>query len=161
MTPHLTEAQFADAVIAPQCYGADSAPGQHLASCADCRDHIAALGQPIALFRSAASSFAERELARLPASPSRSSASSALRPAWLAFAAMALLVALLAPAMRQRHSAPAPAAVSAHDQAASDEALLREIDQDIAASVPSPMQPLADPAFSPSNPPPTSAQRTN
>ena len=148
MTHHLSEAQLANALIAGSTdLAANSATQAHLRACPACSAALAELREPLALFRAAASSFAEREYEGVqPSISSHPQPTMFFRPAWLAMAAMALLVLLLSRGMYERRAAPASQSALVQPQTMeSDEALLSEINQDIAASVPSPMQPLADP----------------
>lgn len=156
MTPHLTHDELAAVLVGDASDAAANAASQdHLCACPACSTELDALRQPLALFSTAASAFAEREYAR-PQPAARASYDPSLRPAWFALAAMALLVLLLPGVVHERRiaSASAPQSTSTSEQspqpftAESDDALLSEVDQDIAASVPSPMQPLADPTHS-------------
>ncbi len=156
MTPHLTPAELADVLIGDTSdTAANTASRAHLRSCPVCSGELDALRRPLELFRSAASTFAEQEYARVR--PSRLlSYHPQLRPAWFALAAMALLVLLIPGILHEQRLASVPAPQTSFatveptqlSTAESDDALLSEVDQDIAASVPSPMQPLADPTHS-------------
>jgi len=149
MTPHLTHEQLCDFILdpPPQC----ALSTAHLAACPACKAELATLSASLRHFQEASRSFAERELARRPAVielPRRRSLMAV--PAYLAAAAL-FLGAVFIPLRLHRPGASAPppspvAAVPASVQTTeSDEAFLNEINQDIAASVPSPMEPLADP----------------
>jgi len=73
------------------------------------------------------------------------------RPAFLLAAAAMLLTVALPLAMRHQHEAAYAAAMVSSAPAhsiESDEALLEGIDRDLSASVPAPMQSLADPTAS-------------
>jgi hypothetical protein len=158
LTPHLTQEQIANLLIAdPACTGPDA--NAHLRSCAVCTTELSGLRQSLGEFRDAVTLHAERQAAPLH----RSVAAANLRTMpqnrhvalWLATAA-ALVVAVSAPfGLHLRHPAAMPVAVL-HNQAPlpapaaphtleSDEALLSSIDQDLSASIPASMEPLADP----------------
>jgi hypothetical protein len=152
---HLTGDEMAE-LLAAKSQGqpadtTDLGPVQrHLAACPECSAELSSLRESIGFFQQASVAFADRELARserrvpqprrMPAVP--------MQTAWW-IAAAALLIAALLPleARWQRELHPAPAtAVSSHaDTAESDEALLEDINREISASVPAPMQALADP----------------
>ena len=80
--------------------------------------------------------------------PARPAHILALQPAYWAAAAALVLAAFLPMQMMHRHSlqaAPAVATTVADRPAQTDEALLEDVNQAISASVPTPMQSLADP----------------
>ena len=154
LTPHLTHEQLCDLILAcsPHPLSSDyTVIEQHLRACSTCSEELTRLSRSLTLFRDASTSYASHQLAELHAQRASvlPTAHSLTRPLYWACAA-ALAVAVLAPlGLRHQHPAvPAPAvAVTASAQTEeSDEALLEEVDQDISASVPSPMRPLANPA---------------
>lgn len=171
---HLTHKQLCDLVIAsplaPET-AADDAVHSHLHSCYTCMAELTALTGTLDQFHTVAQTIAEREFDTQPRA--KFSALAARKPAvlWmqpLSFAlAAALLVAVALPlTLTQHHPAMAPqqahttapvAAPAAN--AISDEALLEGVDQDLSASVPDSMQPLADPTATAATT--TSTQRTN
>lgn len=124
----------------------------HLRSCAICAAEFASLREALLLFQEASVALADREFSRL-----RKPAFSVLpahRPYsqtlfWVAASAI-LMAGLLPLEMRWQRTASAPAAKAATAAASartseSDEALLEDIDRELSASVPAPMQALADP----------------
>jgi hypothetical protein len=132
----------------------------HLRSCPVCAAEIASLQQSLSRFRSATTAWAGH------ASASRSWLSPGLAPALgsmgsmepatarsrfrpLLWAAAAVLLAAAIPfAIHNHRSPPPPPTADTHIRQFSpvtDEALLEEIDQTLSSSVPTPMQPLADP----------------
>ena len=155
MTPHLTHEQICDFILDPPPQSALSTA--HLAACPACKAELATLSASLHRFQESSRSFAERELARRPVVielPRRRSIMAV--PAYLAAAAL-FLGAVFIPLRLHRPVAAVPppspeAAVAVSVQTTeSDEALLEEINQDLSASVPSPMQPLADPTASASS----------
>ncbi len=162
MTQHLTHEQICDFILDPPPESAPSAA--HLAACAHCSAQLATLNASLRHFQEASRSFAEREIARRPivlTLPRRRNIMA--MPAYLAAAAL-FLGAVFIPLHLHHPAAPPPpspvAAVPVSAQSTeSDEALLEEINQDLSASVPSPMQPLADPTADASSA--TSAQGSN
>lgn len=129
---HLTEQELADSLIgAPE-------HATHLAGCAACSARLAALAQPLALFRDAVSEHA----LSAPAQPRPAKATASRR---FAFAAVVLAVGLPAyrHAAEQRQSQIA--AAQAREQAAreqADDALLRNVDAAITRSAPPSFQRL-------------------
>jgi hypothetical protein len=127
----------------------------HLLTCADCTAELAGLREALSLFQQASTAHADSEFARLreqgrPAYrvfPAQRPYSRGLF--WLAASAV-LMAGILPLEMRWQRIPSAPAAVagtSTHT-AESDEALLEDINQELSASVPAPMQALADPTGS-------------
>jgi hypothetical protein len=81
--------------------------------------------------------------------PARSFFSPALSPTYCAAAAALFLAAILPIQSLHQHAlrvAPAVSAVATEGASQSDEALLDDVDRYTSASVPAPMQVLADPA---------------
>ncbi len=157
---HLTDEQFG-ALLArwpPQGAGAELALAEaHLLGCAACAAELARLRESIALFREASSAYADAELRRIPRwiPPDRRVLSHTMAPAyWVAAAAM-LLTAVLPLQVLRRHAVAPRAAVAASAAASvamgdtasaaqSDEALLDDVNREISATLPAPMQALAD-----------------
>jgi hypothetical protein len=156
-SPHLTEEQFGDLLTqssAPAAQTPASVHAQaHLVACEQCAAELANLRQSLSLFRDASTAYADTLLPsmrpiQLPARPRF-----VLQPAYWATAAAALFLACILPMqMLHRHSAlpepPVTATVAAavpDSPAESDEALLEDVNREISASVPTPMQALADP----------------
>ncbi len=153
MTPHLTHEQLCDIVLAtsPHPLSSESIALQnHLRACAACAAELTDLQASLALFRDTAISYADREYMRSSAQhasilPSHRHLS---RPALWAAAAAVFVAAILPFSLhRQRQSSlpSTPTSASAPHTAESDEALLEDINEELSAPVPSPMQPLADP----------------
>ena len=151
---HLTEEQFGDLLAhSAQIGDWTSAPVlAHLLSCEQCAAELANLRDSISLFRQASNAYADNELRRLPpvALPARGILSPALVPTYWAVAAAIFLTAILPLQSLRQHPLHAAPAVSAgiSESAVSDEALLEDVDNYTSATVPSPMQALADPGFS-------------
>ena len=153
-TTHLTDDQFAELLAARTPAPDPSEPSvAHLASCSACASELNCLRQSLALFQEASVALADHEFGRQhrPFVPIRPVHPSHLQTTLWATAAAVLLAALLP--FRIHWQSPLPAAhgtrhvVIAHNPE-SDEALLEDVDRDINASVPAPMQALADPAGS-------------
>ena len=168
MTPHLTEAQFGDLLAAAP---ANPIAEVHLLACPQCSDELASMRESLSLFRQASSAHADNELRRLPPMtlPARSTSIPALQPTFF-LAAAALFLAAFIPmqTLRQHNLQPAVGIATSsvnnsQSQTQSDDALLEDVDRDASASVPAPMQALADPTDSTSlnSPAQTSTQRTN
>ena len=166
MTTHLTHEQLCDMILArsPHPLSSDfAALQQHLAACASCAAELASLRTSLLIFREASISYSEQQLGQLrvnhtPA-PHRKTA---FQPIYWAAAAVLCIVAAL-PITLHRQIPSAPAAVASPskpvDTSQSDEALLEEINQELSAPIPSPMQPLADPTASSAQTPSPSSQR--
>lgn len=125
----------------------------HLRACPVCAAEIASLQQSLSRFRSATTAWADHASAsRSWLSPGLGSVEPAgsyrrSRPLLWASAAVLLAAAIPFALHRHRSSAPPPTA-EVHIRQSSpvtDEALLEEIDQTLSSSIPTPMQPLADP----------------
>jgi hypothetical protein len=171
---HLTHKQLCDLVIAspldPEA-AADDTVHTHLHSCYTCMAELTALTGTLDQFQTVAHTVTGREFNVQPRA--KISLLAARKPAFrwmqpLSFAlAIALLVAVALPfTLTQHHPAIAPqqahimapvAAPAAN--AISDEALLEGVDQDLSASIPDSMQPLADPTATAATT--TSTQRIN
>jgi hypothetical protein len=152
-TPHLTEDQFGELLARPVGVAtpAIASAEAHLLACEQCAAELAGLRETLSLFRDASTTHADNVLGRLPpiSVPSQGIFSPAVQRAYLATAAaMVFLAALLPMQLLHQHAMRSPAAISAgtpSSLAESDEALLDEVDRDTSASVPTPMQALADP----------------
>jgi anti-sigma factor RsiW len=151
---HLTEEQFGELIAA----SARTSPAEtplteaHLLSCEQCAAELASLRECLSLFREASTAYANNELRRMPqvSLPARRLLLfPALTPAYLALAAAAIFLAALLPmqVLRQRAPQPVPAVAArvADAPSESDEALLEDVNSEASASVPAPMQALADP----------------
>jgi hypothetical protein len=125
----------------------------HLLVCQQCSVELAELRQSLSLFCDATSAYANEQMRPLPRLvPVRRAQVRWLIPTYWAVAAAAMLLTALLPmqVLRQR-SQPAQSAAtasSAIDHSQSDEALLDDVDREVSASVPTPMQALADPTAS-------------
>lgn len=151
---HLTSAQMESLFASSSALPAAEA---HLLRCEACAAELANLRDSLSLFRQASSNHASRELSTLaPLSlPNRSLLFPALQPAhWVAIAATLLIALLPLQTLRQRPLQSASAVASVSDSAQSqseiqsDVALLNDVDREVSASVPTPMQALADPTQS-------------
>jgi hypothetical protein len=127
----------------------------HLLLCSACAAELANLRDSLSLFRQATTNHAAQELRGLPPLniPNRSLLFPALQPAhWFAAVAMLMIALLPVQTLRQRSQQPVTsvAASTAPDpaQLQSDAALLDDVDREVSASVPTPMQALADPTQS-------------
>jgi hypothetical protein len=161
--PHLTDYQMSELLDGAAAKGIDpaglEAAEAHLHTCAACSAEFANLREALSLFKEASVAHAGREFARLrsldrpayPVLPTYRPYSQTLF--WVA--ASAVLVAGILPVeMRWQRtlSAPPTATLSASAHTAeSDEALLEDINRELSASVPDPMQALADPTDSSSS----------
>jgi hypothetical protein len=158
-TRHLTHEQLCDVLLALPSETESSAGDpaldashNHLRDCLICSAELENLRESLALFRQAASSYAEQAYVR-PFGPEASIAPSPRYRSqmlyWATAAALAIAVALPFGVHRQHTPLPQAAATTASaaagQTAPSDEALLDGIAQDLSADVPAAMQPLADP----------------
>ncbi|RZU42660.1 hypothetical protein [Edaphobacter modestus] len=158
MSPHihLTHQQLCDLLIAtPE----ETSPQlerlrEHLRDCPACADEFASIRQPLARFHSATTAWAGHNAASrswtLPPLPaSFPFAPFRRRAGWLLATAALLLAAAIPFAIRDHSSSnpahPVTAATSQPSNPIGDEALLEEVNQTLSSSIPSPMQPLADP----------------
>jgi len=145
---HLTEEQFGELIAGAS---ANPAAAAHILTCQQCAAELDQLRESLSLFRQASTLHAAGELRRMALAPVpwRGILSPATQRAWLATAAaVAFLVALLPVHQQRRASMQHSSAVAADApglSAESDEALLDDVDRDVSASVPAPMQALADP----------------
>ena len=177
MTHHLTHEQLCDVLLASSEHtpeprsSAIEAAEDHLRDCLLCSAELQNLRASLSLFRHAYHSYAEAVYAR----PAIHQASIAPSPRTIshirywAIAAVLLVIALLPLSLDRRHPSvaltPTAAAIVSEQTTESDEALLEGIAQDLSTSVPSPMQPLADPtaglAAAQYTAPPSDSQRKN
>jgi hypothetical protein len=157
MTHHLTHEQLCDVLLASSAHipeqesFAVEAAEDHLRNCLLCSAELQNLRASLSLFRHATHSYAEAVYAR-PAINKASIAPSPRTMSHVRYWAIAalLLVAVLLPLSLHRHRTsanpqPAVAIIVSPQTTESDEALLEGIAQDLSTSVPSPMQPLANP----------------
>jgi anti-sigma factor RsiW len=152
MTPqlatHLTEDQFGELLSnSTEISNSPSAPAEaHVLTCEQCAAELASLRESLSLFRQASNAYADNELRRMPPISLPTRRSPALEPAYWAAAGALVLAAFLPMQMMHRQSLQATPAVAVADRPAqTDEALLEDVNQAISASVPTPMQSLADP----------------
>jgi len=159
---HLTEIQFGELLASthaagPGCSPTEAEAEEHLLACEQCAAELAGLRDSLSLFRRASTAYSNDQLRRLPPMPlpARPILSPALQPAYLVAAAALVLAAFLPMQGLRQHApqavAPANASASAGSiipahPTESNEALLDDIDHEVSASVPAPMQALADPA---------------
>jgi hypothetical protein len=150
-SPHLTEDQFGELLAGTSGPALESAKA-HLLACDQCSTELAGLRDSVSLFRQASNAYADHELRRMPpvSLPARGILSPALTPTyWLAAAALFLAAMLPMQSLRQHAFRAVPAVSSGAESASqSDEALLEDVDSYTSASVPAPMQALADPNLS-------------
>ena len=149
---HLTEEEFGELMSAPvrREVHALSAAEAHVEECEQCAAELAELRASLSLFRQATTDFANEQLRHMPACsvPLRQPL---LQPMYFAAAAAILLAALLPMQVLHHEAAPRQQAVTATATARaahsveSDEALLDDVNNEISASVPAPLQALADP----------------
>jgi hypothetical protein len=173
MTNHLNHEQLCDLLLANHAgsLSADSREiersREHVRDCHICAAELSMLDHSLSLFRSTADAWANYEWHnhgsllqnhRLkPVASSNGLRAFFARPAiWATAAAVALFAAALPITlhyMPDSSKTEAPPAAVAHstNTAQSDEALLEEIDQTLSSTIPTPMQPLADPTASQSN----------
>lgn len=168
MTPHLTHEQLCDLLLSGHSRDAwilsspelDAAQ-DHIQRCEACAAEFATLTASMQLFRSTANAWSSQQWNNRPLVPSRllqpvasGSRLGGLFPRpllWAASAALAIAVAAPFALHYADDSGNGDTSVtmqSTHGRTTSmqsDEALLEEINQTLASSVPSPMQPLADP----------------
>jgi len=138
----------------------------HAAQCEECGARFAAMRDSLALFQEATTAYASARQHRVPAWQPPIRGFSFPPVFWTAAAATALLAIVLPLQMVLRHSQPSAAqqtvaAVSTHPAPDSDQALLDGVSRELSESVPSPLDALADPAGSASQPSQTANQRTN
>jgi anti-sigma factor RsiW len=150
MIEHLTPAQF-DALLIGDTH---PAAASHLAACAPCTAEFSALHASIGQLSAALTNMAREELLRRNNQFSllNTRRNAPRRPifrltATLALAASVAIVAAVVPFGHLVHQPVAHAPITAPvSTVQSDEALLNEINQQLSASVPSALAPLADPS---------------
>jgi hypothetical protein len=175
---HLTHEQLCDLLLADSSQQPEDQSGvvqDHLRACLICSAELKNLRDSLSRFRDASISYASQQSAQLSAR--RSSIAPPqhylTQPLYWA-AAAAIVVAAIFPLSMNRQRAAAPIAAQttfaagqagqttqARQTRESDEALLEDIDQELSADVPSPMEPLADPTAGASVAKSTSDQRKN
>jgi hypothetical protein len=170
---HLTHEQLCDLLLADQpanqLEDQSGVVQDHLRACLICSAELKSLRDSLSRFRDASISYASQQSAQL--STRRSSIAPPqqylTQPLYWA-AAAAIVVAAIFPLSMNRQRVAAPIAAQTTFTAAhashtreSDEALLEDIDQELSADVPSPMEPLADPTAGASVAKSTSDQRKN
>lgn len=154
---HLTSDQMSELLAcatSPQGEETTTARAEaHLRTCATCAAELASLREALSFFREASTALADRELSRLqplsrpafPVLPARGAYSQTLF--WMAASAI-LMAGILPLEMRWQRPLITPPIATASTSARtteSDEALLADIDRELSASVPAPMQALSDP----------------
>jgi hypothetical protein len=152
LAAHLTAEQL-DSQLSTRSIGSSKSEEDHLLECDLCAEELSGLRNSISLFRQASSSYANQQLRTLAPIklPERRLNFSVFEPSTWAAAAL-LLAALLPLQTLHRHASPvvasAPsmaAALDATPTQSKDEALLEDVDRDMAAPVPASMRVLADP----------------
>jgi hypothetical protein len=177
MTLHLTHEQLCDLILAERSLpledestddrklGSDIVQA-HLRACPLCSAELTSLRDSLSHFHDASVSFARQEFAqnyahRSSIAPPHSYLS---QPLYWTAAAVVFVAALFPLSMhRQRpitHGVTT-ATLSSPQTTESDAALLADIDQEISADVPAPMQPLADPTAGATSATSSSDQRSN
>jgi hypothetical protein len=169
--PHLTHEQLCNLILAcsPHPLSSDyAALNEHLRACPACTEELTRLSRSLTNFREASTAFAQQQLAEIHAQRAANPSSTLPAPHWRfapalwlsGVAAILALAAILTTNTERRITTPnleANAAIStapsnpAPRSIESDEAFLEEIDQAISTTVPSPMEPLADPTAGRSN----------
>ena len=177
MTLHLTHEQLCDLILAdsslqPETESSyDRQPDSdvvqaHLRACLVCSAELRSIRDSLSHFRDASVSYARQEFAqsyvrRSSIAPPHSYLS---QPLYWTAAAVVFAAALFPLSMhRQRPISGGATTVTATSPQTteSDAALLADIDQEISADVPAPMQPLADPTAGAASTASTSDQRSN
>jgi len=167
MTPHLTHEQLCDLLLSGHSRDAWvlsspelDAARDHIDECKACSDEFATLSESMQLFRSTADSWSSQKWSHQslvnastlkPVTTGSRLGGIFARPlVWAASAALAIAVVVPFTLHRaddnSEDASVNPPVVRSNTMAAqSDEALFEEINQTLSSSVPSPMQPLADP----------------
>ena len=153
-TRHLTSEQM-DLLLYAGSAETDRESADHVDSCAVCKAELRELRLSLGAFRATTTALAEKAAMRrprtnlLPAHPRWGWSSLRTTPAYFALAASLTVAAVLIPFVRHSPKVvePTQPAAQAARSVADDDALLRDIDQQLDASVPSAMEPLADPAM--------------
>jgi hypothetical protein len=155
---HLTGDQMSDLLALPSAPREESSHLQtaaeaHLRVCSLCAAELAGMREALALFRETAAALADREFSHLqslsrPAFPVLPARGAYPQSLFLLAASAILMAGILPLEMRFQRPLAAPAVTVATDSARpaeSDEQLLADIDRELSASVPTPMQALSDP----------------
>jgi hypothetical protein len=151
---HLTEEQFGEllSTSAREPAANGSLAEAHVQSCEQCAAELTSLRECLLVFREASTAYADNELRRMPqvTLPARRRRFlPVVEPGYWVLAAAAIFLAALLPmqVLRQHAARPAPAVAASTSSATaeSDEALLEDVNREESASVPAPMQTLADP----------------
>lgn len=177
MNLHLTHEQLCDLILAERSLPMeDESPNDskqspnvvqaHLQACSICSAELTSLRDSLSHFRDASVSYARQEFAqsyehRSSIAPPHSYLSQPLY--WIA-AAIVFVAALFPLSMHRLRPIPrgVPVATSSSPHTTeSDAALLADIDQEISADVPAPMEPLADPTGGATQATSASNQRSN
>ncbi|RXH57539.1 hypothetical protein [Granulicella sibirica] len=153
-TNHLTSEQM-DLLLYIGPAEIDQESAGHLRGCSACSKELQELRLSLGAFRATTTALAEKAAMTrprtnlLPARPVWGWTSFRATPAYFALAAGLTVAAVLVPFVRHSQSVAEPAQPLAQStrNVADDDALLRDIDQQLDASVPSAMEPLADPAM--------------
>lgn len=135
MSEHLSPRQIDEWIVNPS----NARPAdveEHLQSCQACAAEVARVAEPLALFASAVRNWGEEQMGPVHATWR---ATPAHRWGWRVGLAIATLWLLIAVPVYRHRQATEQAALTA----AQDEMLLRQVEREIAQSVPAPMEPLA------------------
>lgn len=158
-TIHLTQQQFCDLLIAAP---SETSPElerlrDHLQRCPKCAEELASLRHPLENFRSSVTAWASHNAAsRLWKTPAARPHMFGSFSSWM-LAAAALILLTILPVVAHHHDSPStgnharsavPGSSYASSTSTGDEALLEAVDQTVSSSIPTPMQPLADPTGS-------------
>jgi hypothetical protein len=171
MNLHLTHEQLCDLLLADSSLqqASEHEPDvvqDHLRACLICSAELRSLRDSLSRFRDASVSYASQQFARSYAQRSSIAPphSYLSQPLYWAAAAAIFVAALFPLSMHRQHPVSpvhAKAAIVSPHTTESDEALLEDIDQELSADVPSPMEPLADPTAAATTTQVTSDQRKN
>jgi hypothetical protein len=158
---HLSHEQLCDLlIVAPQDDASLSeAHQEHLRDCLICASELDLMRSSVAGFHDASTALADRELSRRPIRP-RFASIYGSQPRGLitlgfAWATAALVIAAIIPVGLNSRLNPTltpdttvtQSATTSEAQPDSDAALLNDIDEDLSAAIPAPMQPLAGPSI--------------
>jgi hypothetical protein len=177
MTLHLTHEQLCDLILADSSlplqdesrtdrYLDSDVVQAHLQACLICSAELKSLRDSLSHFREASVSYARQEFAasyarRSSIAPPHSYLS---QPLYWTAAVVVFAAALFPLSMHRQHPVSHNAAMvtlASPQTSESDAALLADIDQQISADVPAPMEPLADPTGGARSATSTSDQRSN
>jgi hypothetical protein len=160
---HLTDHQLSEVLIASLQESSLHLEilREHLRDCTVCNDRLISLRRPLTLFRSTTTAWADQTSARRTWTPPlllARPASSRHLTRWMLTAAALLLAAAIPLALHDHPFTPPHTGVATSSQPHArpstpigDEALLEEVNQTLSSSIPTPMQPLADPTAGRSN----------